>query len=877
MGIESLINFFLSSDIRNIRLARLQVKFILISILIDISYLVLFSYIKFEVIQYVTVFSFIFLLGLLWTFKWGAKLRVISHLFVFYFWLVVVSVTIFSGGIQSYVLAWIALIPIMAISLLSSRAAWRWGIMGVITVLAFYFIEFESLVPSHLYITKNNVWNASLHIGLQFFVLTIAYIFGRNQNELIEKIEKQKQEISRQKDKYKTSYENIALLNKIGQDISGNISIENIIHSVYQNISALMNSSRFGIGIIDKSEKLLLFKDYSGNSDKFTTLKIPLKNTNRLAVHCVINNVEIISGDIKTEHSKFIPTIDESYANMILQKSIILLPLLINKEVIGCIGVQCKKIDAYTDYHVNLLRSISIDVSIAVENARIFAQLEKKSDENKILYELSSNLIESLDLDELLDKIMDSAVKVVPNAQSGSIFLHNAESNMLEGKVSYGISNELIKKVRLKEDEGISGKAMAEKRSFIENNYLEDTLLSPEHKQVLEQVKKPIKSIIVVLLKVKKKIIGTISIDNYDKNNAFTDVDLEILTSLAANASAAIERVRMYELIEEVNADLMMAYSKLKDLDEYKEAMTAMIVHDFKNSLNTVISFSEGAPTERRLKSIRQAGQFMLNMVLNILDVQKFETAKIKLALGNYPINKVIQEAIDQLSYTIEQKSIKLTYNKNGNISRIDLELITRVVVNILSNAIKYVSTNGEIEIITEKNEEDIYVAIKDNGPGIPTDKVHKVFDKFSQIDAKKSGSVRSTGIGLTFCKMVVEAHKGKIGVESKEGEGSVFYFTLPLVEKITRTTPEIEDSEIKYDQLLILSQKENKLLSPYLKELQKWEVYDYSEVTTIIENIESKKTKIKLWKDKMMKALQNVNEEEYNRLIKVIEYAEES
>lgn len=734
MGEKSIIYYFLpsnlSSDVRQIGLAHIQIKFILISILIDVCYLLVSSYIGFKAVEYVTGFSFLFLFSLLWSFKLGTPLRITSHLFVFYFWLVVITVTFFSGGIESYVLAWIALIPIMAISLLSSRAAWRWGIMGVITVFAFYFVEYEALVPSHLFIAKNNIWNASLHIGLQFFILTLAYVFGRNQNGLIRQIERQRQEILKQKENYKTNYEsvkklseigkeitsslnldtallnvynkvnelmdadvfgigiydkdrqiieyklaiergrkyipyardmkdknqfpvwciennndifindlkneyqnyvtkneimldvskledgslseepasliyvpllssgvvkgiltvqsfqknaysenhlniiknlanfisvaiensqtfsrlaksheNIILLNKIGQDISSNISIENIVHSVYQNISTLMSAERFGIGIVDKAKNAIIFKDYSANLEKFNSLEFPLDNTDWLAVHCVNNNVEIISGDIKAEYKHYIPSVKKTHANMLLLNSIMVLPLVINEEVIGCIGVQCKQKFAYTDYHLNLLRSISIDVSIAVENARTFEQLENKSAENKILYDLSSNLIESLELDELLDKIMDAAVKVVPNAQSGSIFLHNAESNMLEGKVSYGISNEQIKKIRLKEGEGISGKAMEEKRSFIENNYLEDTLLSPEHKQVLEQVKKPIKSIIVVLLKVKQKIIGTISLDNYDKNNAFADVDLEILTSLAANASAAIERVRMYELI----------------------------------------------------------------------------------------------------------------------------------------------------------------------------------------------------------------------------------------------------------------------------------------------------------------------------------------
>jgi K+-sensing histidine kinase KdpD len=1048
MNFESIFNSFLpanlSTEIDKVKLARTQLKFIIIAVLFSSAYF-LFSFFKdFIVVEYVTLFSNFFFLGLLLLFKKGIRLKIISHLYVFYFWLVVITVTLFSGGIHSYVLAWIALIPIMAITLLSSRAAWTWGIIGIITVFAFYFIDLSALLPSHLLIIKSNLWNASLHIGLQFFILILSYVFAGQQKELISKIKSQKEEISIQNENYKSNYEsvkilseigakitaslsidsiigityesvnnlfsadsfsfalyneandslefpgiiekgkklgnlsyhiikdsdrlavecfikqkvlvisdlkkeypdypkalvgqlptsvifmpllkqsivvgvigvtsfaknaftgyhvhllknlatyisiaiensttfsrlaksheNIMLLNKIGQDISSNLSIENIAHSVYQNINTLMSADRFGIGIIDKAKNAIQFKDYSANSDKFKSLEFPLDNTDWLAVHCVLNNMEIVSGDIKNDYSHYVRSNDTKEANMLLLNSIIVLPILINDKVIGCIGVQSKKADAYNDYHVNLLRSLSIDVGIALENAQTFNRLENKSVENKILYELSSNLIKSIELDELLKKIMNAAVELLPNAQSGAVFLLNPESNMLEGKVAHTIPDELIKKVRIKVGEWQSGKAVKEKRSFIDNNVKDDFIVQ---KKLLENYTKPYRSIIVVLLKVKSKIIGTITVDNHDKYNAFSNKDLEILSSLAANASVAIERVRMYELIESVNSDLMMAYSKLKDLDEYKEAMTAMIVHDFKNSLNTVISFSEGVPTERRLKSIRQAGQFMLNMVLNILDVQKFENAKIKLALGNYPISKVIEEAVNQLSYIIEQKSIKLTYVKEDKLfSRMDYELVTRVLVNILSNAIKYVTINGEIEIFTSSKGECLTVSIKDNGPGISENNVSKVFEKYSQLDAKKSGSVRSTGIGLTFCKMVIEAHKGIIDVESKEGEGSTFYFTLPLIEDLNDLEPELKSSDNNKDQILVFSQKENEYLDPYLKELQKWEVYDYSEVTAIIENIKSKKNKVKLWKEKMIKALQNVNEEEYNQLVKVRVHEEES
>ena len=1047
MNFESIFDYFLPlnvpSDPTEKRLARVQLKFIIIASLFASIYFIISLYYEFIVVLYVTIFSIFFFFILLVLFKKGLRIRYISHLFVFYFWLVVLVITLFSGGIESYVLAWIALIPIMAIALLSSRAAWIWGVMGVITVFVFYFMEVDLFIATHLVISTNNLWIASLHIGLQFFILIFSYVFSNQQKALIEQVEKQRQVILKQNGNYKANYEslktlsemgseiistlsietiservydninglmpaemfaiaifnkdndtlefpravengiieldrgsyhlkkdkdrlavlcfakqdklivnnlakeypqypiaihgvlpqsiieipliqqnsvigvlevcsskinaysdyhvyilenlatfisssiqnartyslieksnkNLALLNKIGQEISSSITIENIIQSVYNNISTLMSTDKFGIGIIDQTSNAIIFKEYTSDSAKFTELEFPLDNNNWLVVDCVKNNKEIKSGNVKVDFSQNIASLDSPKAYDLLLNSIIVLPLFINEEVIGCIGVQSNKKFAYSEYHIHLLRSISIDVGIAVQNSLTFDQFEKKSVENKILFDLSSNLIEPIELDELLNDTMNAAVDLVPSAQSGAIFLLNEQKNGLEGKVGHAIPNEIIKKVKINIGEWQSGKAVLEKRSFIDNNVNEDF---SEYESLLSKYTKPYKSIIVVLLKVEQKIIGTISVDNQDKFNAFSDEDLIILTSLAANASAAIERVRMYDLIEEVNSDLLMAYSKLKDLDDYKEATTAMIVHDFKNSLNTVINFSEGVPTDNRMKSIRQAGQFMLNMVQNILDVQKFETTAFKLTFENCDLSKIVQDAFEQLSYVMEQKSIKLTYDRNTRFySSVDYDLMLRVFVNIFSNAIKYVTTNGEIEVIMKEKEESLYVEIKDNGPGIPSDRIHQVFEKYSQLNAKKSGTVRSTGIGLTFCKMVVEAHKGNIGVESVVGMGSRFYFTLPLLVLDNVLVPLTKIYNENGEKELVLSKKEYEFLTPCLKELSNWEVFDYSEVISIIEKSKSRKGNIDLWKDKVRKALQNVNEEEYNELVNLRGYEE--
>lgn len=349
-------------------------------------------------------------------------------------------------------------------------------------------------------------------------------------------------------------------------------------------------------------------------------------------------------------------------------------------------------------------------------------------------------------------------------------------------------------------------------------------------------------------------------------------VKKEVVAVMEFFAEQAIEpNQHLLELMEQTGIQLgrIMEREELVELGEFKEAMTGMIVHDFKNALNTVISFSNNTPSARRLKSINNASHHMLYMVLNMLDVQKFEKAEVALGLAKNAITKVIKDALEQVSFLIEQKSLKLTHKLERNLfSNCDLELITRVMINLLTNAIKYTSANGSIHIQAETQNEFVKLSVRDTGQGIPKDKLKTIFEKFAQVKEKKSGEVRSTGLGLAFCKMVVEAHGGEIGIESEEEKGSTFWFTLPKVEKTTQKEQEIT-FDLATNKAIDLNEKDKAILLPYMKQLQQWEVYDYSNVKEILSSIKTNgNSTITAWLEDMQKALHNVNEEIYNKLI---------
>jgi signal transduction histidine kinase len=224
---------------------------------------------------------------------------------------------------------------------------------------------------------------------------------------------------------------------------------------------------------------------------------------------------------------------------------------------------------------------------------------------------------------------------------------------------------------------------------------------------------------------------------------------------------------------------------ELQELHKFRDTMLHSIVHDLKNPLSTLAMITSIDIDASAKDIIRSSCKRMLQLVQNILDVQKFEETTVKLFKDYIVPRDVFLQVQEEVSMFLAEKNItlhqKIIYDKPlwG-----DEDLLQRVIVNLLTNAIKFSLRQSEI-ILTVKPSEDpkmCIISCEDQGSGIPKGMEETIFNKYQQAKAKNLGSTRSTGLGLTFCKMVIEAHGGKIWVES--GNGTTFYFTFPTAEK---------------------------------------------------------------------------------------------
>lgn len=232
----------------------------------------------------------------------------------------------------------------------------------------------------------------------------------------------------------------------------------------------------------------------------------------------------------------------------------------------------------------------------------------------------------------------------------------------------------------------------------------------------------------------------------------------------------------------------MIDITERKELERLKQEFMQMITHDLRAPLTSILLYMEMLTSGRygtlsesgleRSKAVEISCQRLVDLVNNLLDVEKFATGTIELDLDLSEVATIFERSVSSLAGIIESKGLMV------EIAGADLELvcdeqrITQVVVNLLSNAVKYSPNGGRIELTAVRTENGIGFAIGDHGPGIPEEFRSRVFDRFYQVPGKaKKGS---SGLGLAICKEIIKAHNGEIGVESNNGGGSRFWFLIP-------------------------------------------------------------------------------------------------
>lgn len=231
---------------------------------------------------------------------------------------------------------------------------------------------------------------------------------------------------------------------------------------------------------------------------------------------------------------------------------------------------------------------------------------------------------------------------------------------------------------------------------------------------------------------------------------------------------------------------------ELAKLNQEKNYFLGVASHDLRNPIGNIISLVNILEDELRdqlsddlremLHMMQDSGRDMLELLNNLLDVSKIESGNMNLKLKNNSIAEIIQKSINDNIRTANAKQIILDYNIADNLPNVCFDRIhlQQVLNNLISNAIKFSFGNTHVEINVRLKKEEVIISVKDQGQGIPSNDIHRVFLPFARTSVSSTNGEKSTGLGLTIAKRIVEAHGGNIWLSSEVGKGTTFFFSLP-------------------------------------------------------------------------------------------------
>ena len=468
-------------------------------------------------------------------------------------------------------------------------------------------------------------------------------------------------------------------------------------------------------------------------------------------------------------------------------------PLLREGRVIGTIELVRREPHPFADSEIALLEIFADQAVIAIENARLFeelqertAQLARSVEELRALGAVGQAVSSSLDLQHVLEMIITRAVEMAGGDngaiyeldETASEFLHRASHRMDAAMI------EAIGQARIRHggDSGVIGRAVRARRAVQVADHL-DLPPSPLRDAI---VGAGFRAVLAVPLIREGEIVGALVVRRKAPGE-FAQPVVDLVQTFASQSVLAIQNARLYREIEEKSRDLEAA-------SQHKSQFLANMSHELRTPLNAIIGYSEMLQEEAEdleavaflpdLQRINAAGKHLLGLINDILDLSKIEAGRMDLFLETFEVGRMVRdvEAIVQPLVDKNGNTLVISCGEDLGTMQADLTKVRQALFNLLSNAAKF-TERGTISLTVERESDDlIRFAVSDTGIGMTEEQLGRLFEAFSQAEASTRSQYGGTGLGLAISRHFCRLMGGDLTVESVYGEGSTFTVRLPAV-----------------------------------------------------------------------------------------------
>jgi two-component system, NtrC family, sensor kinase len=488
---------------------------------------------------------------------------------------------------------------------------------------------------------------------------------------------------------------------------------------------------------------------------------------------------------------------EHAYARARGYRSVVAVPLLRHRQAIGAIVVTRRELGGFTDDEIALLETFADQAVIAIENARLLTELQTRTaeltrsvGELTALGEVGRALSSTLDLETVLQTIVQRANELAGTAGC-AIWEYDEAREEFRLRASDYVDEEDAAALQvaapvttIRRGLGVTSQVMELRQPVqihdiavggAEENPIRQRLIAAGHHALLA----------VPLLR-EDEVLGVLVVTRKTPGEFQPEV-VQLLSTFATQSALAIQNARLFREIADKSRQLEAA-------SQHKSEFLANMSHELRTPLNAIIGFSEvlsermfgelNEKQEEYSKDIHASGQHLLSLINDILDLSKIEAGRMELELTDFDLPTAIENALMLVRERAGRRNLTLHKSVDAGVGqlRADERKIRQVVLNLLSNAIKFTPEGGRIEVGAVPRDGFVEVSVSDTGVGIAPEDQERVFEEFRQVGTADKNA-EGTGLGLTLCRKFVEGHGGRIWVKSQVGQGSVFTFTIPVIQ----------------------------------------------------------------------------------------------
>ena len=467
-------------------------------------------------------------------------------------------------------------------------------------------------------------------------------------------------------------------------------------------------------------------------------------------------------------------------------------PMLREGTPLGLINIRRTEVRPFSDRQIKLLETFADQAVIAIENVRLFQELEARTrelaqsvGELRALGAVSQAVSSTLDLETVLSTIASHAVQL-SGTDCGVIYEYDESAQDFALRASHRMETEIVETLRaapIHLGEGATGRA-ATMRAPVQVSDLSNEREYTGARARPLLIRLGYRSALSVPLLREQQIMGALTVWRRQTGEFKPEV-INLLQTFATQSALAIHNARLFREIQEKGHQLELA-------SKYKSQFLASMSHELRTPMNAVLGYTRmllmnvyGELPEKVRDvhgRIDKSGRHLLGLINDVLDFSKIEAGQLVLTVNPYSIKDVIQAVVTGTQSLATEKKLELRIAGPADLPAAsgDERRIAQVLLNLVGNAIKF-TDSGEVCINAAATDGALEVSVSDTGPGIsPTDQEH-IFEEFRQAEDSVAQRKGGTGLGLAIAKKIVELHGGKIWVESEVGKGSKFTFTLPL------------------------------------------------------------------------------------------------